>query len=99
MRQEFTDLSSIYQERRMNYDKVGVGLDLERQTLEKDCGFFQVLCCFNFFTYCLLPLYLKYLVILSIRLLFMRTLLSIKLLTFCVVCVVNVFKKKGRVSA
>jgi hypothetical protein len=42
VRQEFTDLSSTYQERRMNYDKVGVGLELERQTLEKDCNFFQV---------------------------------------------------------
>jgi hypothetical protein len=42
VRQECTDLSSAYQERRMNYDKVGVGLDLERQTLEKDCNFFQV---------------------------------------------------------
>lgn len=42
VRQECTDLSSVYQERRMNYDKVGVGLDLERQTLEKDCNFFQV---------------------------------------------------------
>jgi hypothetical protein len=42
VRQEFTDLSSTYQDRRLNYDKVGVGLDLERQTLEKDCAFFQV---------------------------------------------------------
>ena len=53
VRQEYTDLSSTYQERRMNYDKVGVGLDLERQTLEKDCNFFQVLYWLLYYMYIL----------------------------------------------
>lgn len=35
-------MESAYQERRITYDKVAVGLDLQKQTLEKDCNFFQV---------------------------------------------------------
>jgi intraflagellar transport protein 81 len=38
------DVESQYQERRVHYDKVAVGLDLEKQTLEKDCNFFQEEC-------------------------------------------------------
>lgn len=39
------DVESAYQERRITYDKVAVGLDLQKQTLEKDCNFFQVPFC------------------------------------------------------
>ena len=42
VRQEFTDLESDYNERRGNYDKIAVGLELEKQALEKDCDECQV---------------------------------------------------------
>ncbi len=42
VRQEYMDVESSYQERRNTYDKVAVGLDLEKQKLEKDAGFIQV---------------------------------------------------------
>ena len=35
-------MESSYQERRNTYDKVAVGLDLEKQKLEKDANFIQV---------------------------------------------------------
>lgn len=38
------DVESSYQERKIAYDKVAVGLDMEKQTLEKDCDFFQEEC-------------------------------------------------------
>ena len=37
-------MESSYQERRNTYDKVAVGLDLEKQKLEKDANFIQVTC-------------------------------------------------------
>ncbi len=39
------DVESSYQERRNTYDKVAVGLDLEKQKLEKDANFIQVTFC------------------------------------------------------
>ena len=38
------DVESAYQEKKITYDKVAVGLDMEKQTLEKDCQFFQDEC-------------------------------------------------------
>lgn len=39
------DVESAYQERRATYDKVAVGLDLEKQKIEKDANFVQVRLC------------------------------------------------------
>jgi hypothetical protein len=36
------DVESQYQERKSTYDKVAVGLEMEKQALEKDCNTFQV---------------------------------------------------------
>lgn len=41
------DVESAYQERRATYDKVAVGLDLEKQKIEKDANFVQVRFCFT----------------------------------------------------
>jgi len=50
VRQEYMDVESAYQERRATYDKVAVGLDLEKQKLEKDANFVQVRACFRIVT-------------------------------------------------
>lgn len=42
VRQEYMDVESAYQEKRSTYDKVAIGLNMEKQALEKDCSFFQV---------------------------------------------------------
>ena len=42
LRQEFLDIESEYLERKTNYDKIAVGLELDKQTLEKDCDTSQV---------------------------------------------------------
>ncbi len=42
VRQEYMDVESQYQERKSTYDKVAVGLEMEKQALEKDCNTFQV---------------------------------------------------------
>lgn len=42
VRQEHMDVESQYQERKNTYDKVAVGLEMEKQGLEKDCNQFQV---------------------------------------------------------
>lgn len=42
VRQEHMDVESQYMERKNTYDKVAVGLDMEKQALEKDCNTFQV---------------------------------------------------------
>jgi len=44
VRQEYMDVESTYQEKRTTYDKVAIGLDMEKQAIEKDCSFFQVRC-------------------------------------------------------
>lgn len=43
VRQEYTDLESEYNERKGNYDKIAVTLELDKQNLEKECDDFQVL--------------------------------------------------------
>jgi len=43
-RQEYMDLESTYLERKNNYDKVAVGLELDKQTLEKECDLAQEDC-------------------------------------------------------
>jgi hypothetical protein len=35
------DVESQYQEKKSTYDKVAVGLEMEKQILEKDCNMFQ----------------------------------------------------------
>lgn len=42
VRQEYIDVESIYQEKRIVYDKVAINLDMEKQSLEKECNNFQV---------------------------------------------------------
>jgi hypothetical protein len=36
------DEESVYLERKGTYDKVAVGLEMDKQALEKDCDAFQV---------------------------------------------------------
>jgi intraflagellar transport protein 81 len=38
------DVESQYQEKKLSYEKVAVGLDMEKQSLEKDCTQFQDEC-------------------------------------------------------
>ena len=42
VRQEYSDVESLYQERKSTYDKVAVGLEMEKQALEKECNICQV---------------------------------------------------------
>lgn len=42
VRSEFADVDSLYQERKSQYDKVAVGLEMEKQALEKECNVCQV---------------------------------------------------------
>lgn len=44
MRQEYLDVESQYQEKKLGYEKVAVGLEMEKQMLEKDCHQFQEEC-------------------------------------------------------
>eukprot|EP01033_Poteriospumella_lacustris_P004485 gene4485-3204_t len=44
VRQEYLDVESQYQEKKLSYEKVAVGLDMEKQSLEKDCTQFQDEC-------------------------------------------------------
>mmetsp|Transcript_19163 Transcript_19163/g.20774 ORF Transcript_19163/g.20774 Transcript_19163/m.20774 type:complete len:714 (-) Transcript_19163:78-2219(-) len=44
VRQEYLDIESQYQEKKMNYEKLAVSLDLEKQALEKECNQFQEEC-------------------------------------------------------
>jgi intraflagellar transport protein 81 len=41
IRQEYLDIESQYQEKKMGYEKLAVSLDLEKQVLEKECNQFQ----------------------------------------------------------
>jgi septal ring factor EnvC (AmiA/AmiB activator) len=43
VRQEYLDVESQYQEKKMGYEKLAVSLDLEKQVLEKECNQFQVI--------------------------------------------------------
>ena len=42
VRQEYMDVESEYLERKNSYDKVAVGLEMDKQALEKECDTFQV---------------------------------------------------------
>jgi intraflagellar transport protein 81 len=44
LKQEFNDLDTEYNERKNTFDKVAVGLELEKQSLEKECDDFQEEC-------------------------------------------------------
>jgi intraflagellar transport protein 81 len=44
VRQEYLEVESQYQEKKLSYEKVAVGLDMEKQSLEKDCTQFQDEC-------------------------------------------------------
>jgi intraflagellar transport protein 81 len=44
VRQEYLDIESQYQEKKMIFEKLAVSLDLEKQTLEKECNTFQEEC-------------------------------------------------------
>jgi hypothetical protein len=42
VRQEYMDVESQYMERKGSYDKVAVGLEIDKQNLEKECDSIQV---------------------------------------------------------
>ena len=42
VRQEYMDVESQYMERKGSYDKVAVGLEIDKQNLEKECDSTQV---------------------------------------------------------
>jgi hypothetical protein len=42
VRQEYMDVESEYLDRKGTYDKVAVGLEMDKQALEKECDTFQV---------------------------------------------------------
>lgn len=44
LRQQHMDIESQYLDRKSNYDKVAVGLEMEKQTLERECDSFQEEC-------------------------------------------------------
>ena len=42
VRHEYMEVEAQFAERKSSYDKIAVGLEIEKQTLEKDCDTFQV---------------------------------------------------------
>ena len=42
VRQEYMDVEAEYLDRKNCYDKVAVGLEMDKQALEKECDTFQV---------------------------------------------------------
>jgi len=42
VRHEYMDVEAQFAERKSSYDKIAVGLEIEKQTLEKDCDTYQV---------------------------------------------------------
>jgi len=43
VRQEYLEVESAHAERRGTYDKIAVGLELEKKALEKECDSLQVM--------------------------------------------------------
>ena len=43
IRQEYMEVEADYQEKKGNYDKVAVGLEMEKGTLERECDTYQVI--------------------------------------------------------
>ena len=43
IRQEYMDIESEYLDKKGSYDKVAVGLEMDKQALEKECDTFQVI--------------------------------------------------------
>ena len=41
-RQQYLELEAAHQESKSKYDKVAVGLEVDKQTLEKECDTLQV---------------------------------------------------------
>lgn len=48
VRQEYMDVEADYHEKKATYDKVAVGLDMEKQGYEKECNALQVLLSCNY---------------------------------------------------